>query len=152
MGINIRTKGQGGEREVADALNAVIHKVLRKLNLPIPVKAIVQRNQNQSAVGGSDLSGTMGLSIEVKRQETLSINTWWKQCETSAKETLEMPVLIYRQNSKKWNVVMYGHLDYPFAGNIYMTTRVTIDWQTFLDWYAMWVELKIQNGEKLAMN
>lgn len=152
MGINIRQKGQGGERQVADALNEVIHKVLRKHELPIPVKAIVQRNQNQSAVGGSDLSNTFDLSIEVKRQEALSVNSWWKQCEKSAKETDEMPVLIYRQNNKKWNVVMYSDLPISYGNHASMKARVTIDWETFLEWFFHWVDHKVQNGERPKMN
>lgn len=152
MAINIRAKGQNGEREVADAMNAVIHRVLRNHGMPIPAKAIVQRNQNQSAVGGSDLSNTFDLSVEVKRQEALSINTWWAQCLKSAKETNETPILIYRQNSKKWNVVMFAEIPIPFAGNVSVKARVTITWEDFLEWYYHWVDYKLQNGVLPKMN
>ena len=76
MGINIRQKGQEGEREIQRVLEPVVRKVLERNGIPLPDKAIIRRNQNQSAVGGSDLSNTFGLAIEVKRQEALSINTW----------------------------------------------------------------------------
>jgi len=61
MGINIRQKGQEGEREIQRALEPIIRKVMSEGGFPLPDKAIVQRNQNQSAVGGSDLSNTFGL-------------------------------------------------------------------------------------------
>ena len=100
--INVRQKGQEGEREVARALNVVICEVLKAHGIPPPPKDVVQRNQNQSAVGGSDLSNTFNLAIEVKRQEELSVNTWWKQCEKSAMENPgDVPVLVYRQNNLK---------------------------------------------------
>ena len=81
--MNIRTKGRAGEREVAKMLNDIVSDVNRELN-NVVIKGSVaaqpfQRNQNQSAVGGHDLSNPFGLAIEVKRQETLSINTWWEQ-------------------------------------------------------------------------
>ena len=45
--------------------------------------------------------------MEVKRQEQLAINTWWAQCVKSAIDLDKFPVLMYRQNSKKWKVVLY---------------------------------------------
>ena len=55
MGINIRAKGAGGEREICDVLNSIIRDTMRILKLPPKeVEAAcrtVQRNQNQSAVG-----------------------------------------------------------------------------------------------------
>ena len=104
MGINIRAKGAGGEREICDVLNSIIQDTMRILKFPPKeVEAAgrtVQRNQNQSAVGGNDLTNTFGLSIEVKRQEQLAINTWWAQCLAAANRNNEHPVLLYRQNGK----------------------------------------------------
>lgn len=107
MAINIRTKGQNGEREVAKFLNDIYAEVYEELGLTLPEKDIAQRRQNQSAVGGSDLDNTCGYSIEVKRQEALQINTWWQQCIKSANEDRKLPVLMYKQNRKKWRVVLY---------------------------------------------
>jgi hypothetical protein len=83
MGINVRTKGAEGEREVAKMLNAIVATVRKELDLPqyATMDELFQRNQNQSAVGGADLSNNLGLEIEVKRQEALSVNSWWKQCD-----------------------------------------------------------------------
>lgn len=149
MSINIRAKGQNGEREVAKAMNEVIMDVMRGLGFPESEIAkaanAVQRNQNQSAVGGNDLSNTFGLSIEVKRQEQLSINTWWKQCEAAAQRNNEIPVLLYRQNGKKWRCITYSYLPLP-NGSLY-SARVEFDWDTFLDWFKDRVKLLLMSGQ-----
>lgn len=107
MGANPRTKGQTGEREICKFFNDIYAEVYAALGMQLPEKPIAQRNQNQSAVGGCDISHTCYYAVEVKRQEQLSINTWWKQTVTSALEADKFPVLIYRQNSKPWKVVLY---------------------------------------------
>ena len=80
MAINVRTKGQTGEREICDFFNNIYKEVYEYLQMSLPAKPIAQRNQNQSAVGGCDITNTCFFAVEVKRQEALSINTWWKQC------------------------------------------------------------------------
>jgi hypothetical protein len=158
MGINIRQKGAEGERQVAKALNAVLLDVLSRQDwTPEAIAACkncIQRNQNQSAVGGNDLNNVFGLGIEIKRQEQLSVNTWWTQCVQGASRNGEFPVLVYRQNNRPWNVVMYGSLALPRynegAGSAAFnsrTARVTIEWDDFLAWFGLWVERKLANGE-----
>lgn len=151
--VNIRTKGANGEREVADALNGIVNAVLQKNSYPLPNKPVVQRNQNQTAVGGCDLVGTFGLAIEVKRQENLAIPGWWKQCLASAKELNHQPVLIFRQNNKKWRVIMNGALLLPAlsgVGNATMTMRVEVSWEDFQAWFVHHVDRHIQlNGWKV---
>jgi hypothetical protein len=158
MGINIRQKGAEGERQVAKALNAVLADVLTRNDWsPEAVNACtncIQRNQNQSAVGGNDLNNVFGLGIEVKRQEDLSVNSWWSQCVQGAARNKEFPVLVYRQNHGAWRVVMYASLSLPRynegAGSAAfdsMTARVTLDWDDFLRWFGLWVERKLCNGE-----
>lgn len=145
MGINIRQKGQEGEREIQRVLEPIVRKVLERNGITLPEKAIIQRNQNQSAVGGSDLSNTFGLAIEVKRQEALSINTWWAQCATAAKDNDEWPVLLYRQNGKKWRCVTLLWLHLPAGAQ--RQGRAEFDMDTFLAWFEEWVERKVQQGE-----
>lgn len=145
MGINIRQKGQEGEREIQRALEPLVRKVLKAGGYPIPGKPIIQRNQNQSAVGGSDLSNTFGLCIEVKRQEALSINTWWAQCIAAARENNEHPVLLYRQNGKKWRCVTLVWLYLPSGA--WRQARAEFDMDTFLAWFEEWVERKVRQGE-----
>lgn len=135
--INIRTKGQSGEREVAAMLNDVVQRVRVSKGLPkledrdLPF----QRNQNQSAVGGDDLTNPFKLAIEVKRQETLSINTWWKQCVASAERSEGKPILIYRQNRKPWRVVMTAPLPVTESKAI-GPVQIEISDDTFLAWFA----------------
>jgi hypothetical protein len=125
MGVNIRTKGAGGEREIADILNGAIYLTYKERGLPYPSSPIVQRNQNQSAVGGQDLVGTFGYAIEIKRQETLNINTWWKQCVASADTLGEEPVLIFRQSREKWRVILNAYAQAPGL-SIYTSVRAEI--------------------------
>ena len=145
MGINIRQKGQEGEREIQRVLEPIVRKVLERNGIPLPEKAIIQRNQNQSAVGGSDLSNTFGLCIEVKRQEALSIGTWWAQCVAAAKDNNEWPVLLYRQNGKKWRCVTLVWLHLP--GGAQQQARAEFDMDTFLAWFEQWVQRKLVQGE-----
>ena len=116
MSINIRQKGQEGEREVARALNSIVTSLLEAAKLPDPKMPYFQRNQNQSAVGGSDLTNPFGLAIEVKRQEAFAVNTWWKQCIVSAQKTGEVPILVYRKNKMSWRVIMFA--DVPVGDGV----------------------------------
>jgi hypothetical protein len=136
--INVRQKGASGEREIAVALEAIIRKVMVAGGVPTPLTPIVQRNQNQSAVGGSDLTNTFGLAIEVKRQENLSVNTWWKQCELSAQRNNELPVLVYRQSRKPWKVVQFVWLQLPNGQHQRHVGEVS--WDAFLAWFELWVK------------
>lgn len=156
MSIHVVNKGKTGEREVANALNGVIQEVLKRNQWsPEAVAACsmcVQRNQNQSAVGGSDLTNVFGIAVEIKRQEVLSINTWWSQCVAAAVRNKEFPVLVYRQNHKAWRVVMYGSLPLPTVNAPGQTletvsARIELSWDDFLRWFFHWVERKLMNGE-----
>lgn len=145
MPINIRQKGANAEREVADMMNDTINEELAKVNLPRPLKPLVQRNQNQSAVGGSDLTNPFSIAIEVKRQEALSINTWWKQTEVAAKEFGGVPVLVYRQSRQPWKCIMYAEL--RVGPNVVLSgVRVELSWEDFKSWFRARVSHAIQNG------
>lgn len=143
MGINIREKGAGAEREIADDLNYILNSLYKDLGLAVPTKPVVQRNQNQSAVGGKDLVGTFGLAIEVKRQEALSVNTWWKQCAASALELGEKPILLFRQNKQKWRCVLLVDLPIPSTSHAFVTVRAEIDYEAFKSWFRAWAQRKL---------
>lgn len=151
MGINIRAKGQQGEREIADMLNLIIYRTMQELGYSEEecLKGIstVQRNQNQSAVGGNDLTNCFGMSIEVKRQEQLSVNTWWAQCLAAAERNNEMPVLMYRQNRKAWHVRTYGWINLPGTKHIRVVVEFDID--SFKTWFAEWVKLRLLEGAEV---
>lgn len=149
MGINIRQKGQEGEREVARAMNSIVESVLVKHGLKVPARPIVQRNQNQSAVGGSDLTNPFHLAIEVKRQETLAINTWWKQCCASAIADGAVPVLLFRQNgNRSWRCILL--VDVPIGDGSHVSgVRAEISWDSFLQWFYNLVDRRVSRGEWL---
>lgn len=107
-GRSSQLKGKAGEREVADMLFYATGKM-------------VTRNLDQTRNGGHDLDGVPGLSIEVKRQERLNINTWWKQTTRQANQVEGIPVLAYRQNYKPWKFIVTNE-------------KVYMDKPTFLDW------------------
>lgn len=150
--INIRQKGANAEREIADELNYIVNSIYKDMGLDVPTKPVVQRNQNQSAVGGKDLTGTFGLAVEVKRQEQLSINTWWKQCAASALESAEKPVLLFRQNGKantllgRWRCIMLVDLPLPTTnGSVatFITVRAEIEYETFKSFFRTWAQASI---------
>lgn len=151
--INIRQKGAEGERQIYKALNPIIQKVMKEMNFPDEqveaASRMVQRNQNQSAVGGNDLSNTFGMSIEVKRQEQLSINTWWKQTVDAADRNKEHPVLLYRQNNKPWKCVTMGYVQLP--NQQFANLRVEFDWDAFLSWFEMWVRASLASGKDIRL-
>jgi hypothetical protein len=154
MTINVVNKGKGGEREVATLLNGIVVEVMTAMAYPAEdieaASKTVQRNQNQTAVGGCDLSNVFGMAVEVKRQEQLSINTWWKQCVTSAERNNELPVLMYRQNRKPWKVRTYAWLalpgSSPGAWNRQQMIVAEFDLDTFKGWFAQWVRGKLEQG------
>lgn len=141
--INIRQKGFGAERDIANDLNVIINLVHADLGLPAPLKPVVQRNQLQSAVGGKDLVGTFGLAIEVKRQEALSINTWWAQCVKSANGLREVPVLLFKQNHQKWRCIINCQLVLP-GTNKHVEVRAEISYEDFKAWFKGLVKLELQ--------
>jgi len=154
VGIDVRQKGAEGEREVAKILNAIIGEVMVAMAYPAEQVAAaqrsVQRNQNQTAVGGCDLTNVFGLAVEVKRQEQLSIGTWWRQCVAAAERNNELPVLMYRQNRKAWHVRTYAWLALPGAepGSWSRQQKIVaeFDMDTFRQWFAQWVRGRLEQG------
>ena len=146
MPLNARQKGATGEREIADMLNFIIYKVMKDdLGYPeseaLKAMSSVQRNQNQSAVGGNDLTNCLGLSIEVKRQEALSVPAWWRQCEAAAQRNGEVPVLMYRQNRKAWHVMTYMWLQLPDGKQVRVLAETDMD--SFKAWFREWARDKL---------
>ena len=148
--INIRTKGQTGEREIAKKMNNVVNGVREEqgLSLYSAEDELFQRNQNQSAVGGDDLTNPLGLSIEVKRQELLSVPCWWKQTLESAARCDGIPILIYRQNRKKWQCMMYGAVFLQRTGDLKYTCPVGLGIEDFKSWFRLYYiqYLKLHDG------
>lgn len=145
-----KSKGDGGEREICKMLNDIILPLLDKHGIDRPNVDIVQRNKNQAAVGGNDLTNTFGLSIEVKRQEALNINTWWKQCLEAANRNGEHPVLLYRQSRKQWKCVTFLMAELPGSFS-FIQVRAEMCEDDFKAWFRNWVDKKLRMGEKVKV-
>jgi Holliday junction resolvase len=152
--VNPQVKGKTAEREVVDLLTGNVILVMRELGFSAEAitkaASSIQRNQNQSAVGGSDLTNVFGLSIEVKRQEQLSINTWWKQTVDAAVRNNEHPVLIFRQNHKKWRVMTYCAFRLPGEG-AQCYYRAEMEYIDFQSWFREWVKVKLRTGHEIRV-
>jgi len=151
MGINVRQKGASGEREIADAMNYILYQVAKELEFPeeqcLKAMSSIQRNQNQTAVGGNDLTHTLGLSIEIKRQEQLSLSTWWAQCAAAAQRHNELPVLIYRQNRKPWRVRTLVWL--PLPNNRQVQVIGEFSYEEFKEWWRNWARAQLMAGAEI---
>lgn len=158
MGANPRTKGAEGERQVIKMLTPLVVSVMTDMGAPKAqieaAQKMIQRNQNQSAVGGNDLTHTFDISIEVKRQEQLAINTWWNQCEVAANRNNELPLLIFKQNNKPWRFITYGFLHAPGKDPGSWTSvraRVEFSQDTFELWFKEWVRGKLIQGYEIKV-
>lgn len=99
-----REKGARAERELANLLAE---------HLPLEIR----RNLVQYQTGGVDLTG-LPWSIEVKRHETLSIPSWWRQACEQATSGLP-PILAYRPSRKPWRFLVPAYLFLPhFAESV----------------------------------
>lgn len=134
-----RAKGQRGERDAIKTLQPIVDKVYLEMGYAGENLPVLERNQMQSARGGHDIIGLDWLALEIKHQETLSINTWWSQAQRQAKGN-QIPVLMYRQNRIKWRVVMNGYIP---AGEKRIKCPVDITLEAFLLWleYQLKAEL-----------
>lgn len=148
MVLNARNKGSVGEREAIDLLNSIISLVLESLPCGHlteqeidQVRTCIQRNQNQTAVGGQDLVSTFGISFEIKRCETLLVDQWWGQTLAQAARNHEYPVLLYRKNRQPWRALLYAAL--PVISTIRQapiySCRAQIEEIDFKTWFFQWV-------------
>jgi hypothetical protein len=146
MGIHAGNKGKTGEREICDHLRTLIYTVCKTQGSSDETLhklwAMVERNQNQSASGGADII-LMGLAIEVKRQETLSIPAWWRQATESASRLMCRPVLIYRQNRKAWHVVVPANV--PLLEGSY-PVQSTLSFESFSEWFKLYLQQWMKAG------
>lgn len=111
--VNIRTKGHTAERFIADLLGGV-------------------RNLSQTRDGGADVN-ISGLSVEVKRQETLAVETWWKQVCRAADQNGTIPVLAYKQSRKPWVFCIPAYMLLPS-----MKGYISLNQEQFMVWFAHW--------------
>lgn len=87
--INIRAKGQSGERQFCKWLYD---------NFGIEA----ERDLEQVRSGGGDIY-TQGCCFEIKRVESLDIQAAWTQCVVAARKHALTPILAYRKNNQPWS-------------------------------------------------
>ena len=95
--INSRNKGANGEREAG-----------RWLQEQFKLEKTPRRNLEQVRSGGHDLEGFQPFCIEVKRSETIDKRSWWLQVTHSLTDEYFVPVVMYRQNGRKWKFLISG--------------------------------------------
>lgn len=91
VGKKSRDKGANGEREL-----------LKWFTDTFSFSKRLKRNWEQAAMGGADCIDIPGYAIEVKRQEQLCLDAWWKQTCKQALNHGAFPILAYRQNRRPW--------------------------------------------------
>jgi hypothetical protein len=108
MANRAKAKGSGGELEVC--------KMLTQWAKEEGFTLVAERNLEQVRPGGADISFTpdIGIEVEVKRCETLSLPAWWRQVSKAATDSGKVPILIYRQNRKPWKARMFVQVAHYF--------------------------------------
>ncbi|MBU2827587.1 MAG: putative PDDEXK endonuclease [Acidithiobacillus ferriphilus] len=96
MSASQRSKGSRGERELFALLTEQLG-------------VTVTRNLSQTRGGGADALDVPGWAIECKRQESLSLASWWNQATRQAEQTGRKPALFYRRSRKPWRAVLDLH-------------------------------------------
>jgi len=142
MPINARTKGKTAEREV---INKIIQPIVNDVckALSIVDMPVIARNLQQSDSGGYDLIGLPWYAIEVKRCETLLLSKWWEQTTMQAAPD-QVPILIYRQNRKKWRVQLPCFVPTYHGSGLWV--KGDIDLNAFNDWFKTDLNERMQYG------
>jgi hypothetical protein len=125
---NGKQKGKRGERDFAEFLEST-------LGDPLKVKDIAERFYADVHGQGADNVTISGLAIEVKRQEILLVDKWWQQTCIQADKLNLVPVLVYRQNRKKWTACIPAYLL-----SLELTGYITLSERVFQQWLLGWVK------------
>jgi len=118
-----RNKGARAEREFIALVQEVVDEVLGEETFEL------KRNLFQTREGGNDVAGTPEkfdfYSLEIKRQEKLSIPAWRRQTREQARPH-QWAILAYRQNHCPWHIIM----EEPATGDTYEMIL-----EDFLEWF-----------------
>lgn len=130
-GRRSRNKGSRGEREVLALLQPVVNDVCKAKGHP---QFVIRRNADQRyAAKQYDLIGVPWIALEVKRQETLSVGSWWQQTLRATDEN-QVPVLAYRQNYQSWTF----RVRVPVRVNEkHIRMTVEMEEREFLAWFRL---------------
>ena len=142
MGKMARDKGARGEREVIDLLQPIVDNAYRLAGVAAP--QLKRTSSMQADGGGCDVHGIDWLALEVKRCETLQLDAWWRQCLQQAKPG-QMPVLIYRQNSKQWRARLWLQ-----AAVVHTTVVADLSMADFCSYFDAGLRLYLQRRKDNA--
>jgi hypothetical protein len=145
VGRGSRRKGGVGERE---AINKVLQPIIDDVCQVLRVERIeIQRNLLQAHRGGCDVHGLDWLSLEVKRDEGMSVAAMWQQTCEQAARTKAVPVLLYRRNgARTWNAVLWSWLPHSLDGRTGEWVRSTVDIEAFATWFRARLISELQKG------
>jgi hypothetical protein len=131
--MNRQNKGKRGEKEFNNVVNTLLGNISRRRKengLPrLNLNSVAAVHDNEA-----DIQSIPGLAIEVKRQETLSVGSWWNQACRQADNLGAIPVLAYRQNRGKWKILLPGYLL-----GIGIRGTLQCDLETFEDWLYIYL-------------
>lgn len=118
MSLNARKKGHNGEREFCKWLS-------QTFTLPTDAK----RNLEQVRVGRSGGDINIGpFSFEVKRRESLDLQTWWIQAKHDAASVGLEPVVAFRQNRQPWEFLISASHIGCSLGFLRVSEQVFVNW------------------------
>jgi hypothetical protein len=129
--INVRNKGQRGEREVIDILQTYVDDIRLRYRLQ-PV--VLQRNTLQAHLGGTDIHGLPGFAFEVKFQENTQVSQWWLQTVRQAEKLNAIPILFYRAIRQPWIVKFRSFVNTPLDRD-QIQMDLTCSLEDFLAWF-----------------
>ena len=122
-GKKSRNKGANAEREFIALLQPFVDSILGEKTFEL------KRNLFQTREGGADIAGMPEqfdfFSLEIKRQERLSLPAWLRQTREQA-QSYQWAILAYRQNRCPWYIIM----EEPITGETY-----ELDLENFLKWF-----------------
>lgn len=136
MTFYAKQKGKLGEREAAEHLLGIIRALgvaATGVKDPVSFEPVLRLLADVQAQGG-DLRCIPGLSIEVKRQETLCIPAWWRQAQRQADDHGLVPILMFRQNRKPWRYCLPASL--LLLG---LEGYIEVDKGVFAAWLGHWL-------------
>jgi hypothetical protein len=100
-------KGANGERDVLSAFRDVMRNVESELTEAgftfVARSEFATRKRLERGTSSRDIGNIPIISIEVKRNERLNINSAWEQCVRQSDGGL-LPTLVYRYNREPWRV------------------------------------------------
>ena len=97
MSSRSKNKGSGGERELAD--------ILRKRGYPVYRTYASGAGREKGDLGNFRVNDDFLFHVEVKRQERISLQSWWNQAEKDCPPEAE-PLVVFRRNREPWRVCL----------------------------------------------